>query len=384
MTGNEEDIVALRLLHTADWHLGAPFQSFPERYRTKLKRARLDVLDDIFGTADRERVDAILCAGDLFDAPEPGDAWWKALLKKLRALPWSDRRTVFLLPGNHDPFLTTSVWAPSHPFRQGLPDFVEVVDRPGFEAPIGENAVLYSSPCEAVSSSKDLAKALPKREPDDNRIRVGMVHGMTFDFDGHQSNYPIERDVAADRGFDYLALGDTHSFGNKASPGKPPMVYPGTPEPTSFRERDPGHVALVFITRRRRVMFEKKPVARWRWRTEQVDTIEDLRRLDQDDLKQTVLRLQLSGHFQPDAFHEAEKLLEKLAGDELNDGAAGGLLREGALELDPSDVSTFFEASPTEIRQTAQRLEEIRAGGGHEGEVAERALMQLYRLARSV
>ncbi len=383
MTGDEEDHVALRLLHTADWHLGAPFQSFPERYRTKLKRARLDVLDDIFGTADRERVDAVLCAGDLFDAPEPGDAWWKAVLKKLNALAWGAHRPIFLLPGNHDPLLSTSVWAPSHPFRQGLPDFVKVIDRPGFEASLGENAVLYASPCEAVSSSKDLALELPKRAPDDDRIRVGMVHGMTFDFDGHQSNYPVAKDVAADRGFDYLALGDTHSFRDKASPGKPPMVYPGAPEPTSFGEKDAGNVVLVFITRRRRVRFERKPVARWRWRTEKVDTIEGLRRLAQDDLRQTVLRLQLSGALQPDAFHEAENILEALAGDELSDGAAGALLREGDIDLDPGDVTTFFAESPEEIRLAAAKLEEVRSGGGHEGEVAERALMKLYRLARS-
>ena len=33
----------LRLLHTADWHLGRRFPSFPEEAQKKLSRARMDV-----------------------------------------------------------------------------------------------------------------------------------------------------------------------------------------------------------------------------------------------------------------------------------------------------------------------------------------------------
>jgi len=33
----------LRLLHTADWHLGRRFPSFPEDGQKKLSRARMDV-----------------------------------------------------------------------------------------------------------------------------------------------------------------------------------------------------------------------------------------------------------------------------------------------------------------------------------------------------
>lgn len=383
MTPEGEDSVALRILHTADWHLGVNYQSFDEIYRNKLRRSRLDVLDEIFGTAERERVDVVLCAGDLFDSPEPGEKWWKPVLKKLGALSWSGVRKVFMLPGNHDPLLPTSVWAASHSFRQQLPDFVTVIDKVGFEASIGDNAVLYSSPCMDRSFSADQAAALPKRESGDERIRIAMVHGMTFDLEGHQGNFPIGEDVASERGFDYLALGDTHGYRNVASQGKAPMVYPGTPEATTFGEKDPGHIVVVLIKRSRRVSFEQRLVGRWTWRSESVSSIDELRRLARDDLRQTVLSLTVAGHFQPAEFREAEEIFERLCGNELDDGISGAVrLDRGGMKLDNTDIDSVFTDAPHEFLVAAKRLAEIQAEGGHDAAVAERAILKLCAIAR--
>ena len=40
-----EDDVALKILHTADWHLGMGFGAFGEEDERKLTRARLQVVD---------------------------------------------------------------------------------------------------------------------------------------------------------------------------------------------------------------------------------------------------------------------------------------------------------------------------------------------------
>ena len=34
----------------------------------------------------------------------------------------------------------------------------------------------------------------------------------TFDMPGYQTNFPIARDATAQRGLDYLAVGDTHGY----------------------------------------------------------------------------------------------------------------------------------------------------------------------------
>src|SRR5688572_4144450 len=114
-----EDEVVLKLLHTADWHLGRRFRSFSSEQERELTRARLAVLDRVFGVAERYAVDAVLCAGDLFDEPLPPDIWWKELAERLARRAWKER-PVFLLPGNHDPLLSDSIWAPDHKFRSVL------------------------------------------------------------------------------------------------------------------------------------------------------------------------------------------------------------------------------------------------------------------------
>ena len=83
-----DDEVALRILHTADWHLGKRFVSFDDVYRPKLTRARLDVIDRILSCAESNRVNAVLCAGDLFDQPNPEEMWWKGLAEKFTKRNW--------------------------------------------------------------------------------------------------------------------------------------------------------------------------------------------------------------------------------------------------------------------------------------------------------
>ena len=161
MTDWEADVV-LKILHTADWHLGLRFPAFDAEDARKLERARLDAVERVLLEAEHHGVDAVLCAGDLFDGPHPSRDWTQALAKLLARFSWSDR-PVFLLPGNHDPLLAGSPYEPGSEFRRALPDFVHVVDRDDFEHPLGDGAVLYAAPCRSQAGQKDLALALPDR-----------------------------------------------------------------------------------------------------------------------------------------------------------------------------------------------------------------------------
>src|SRR6266404_3823322 len=106
----ESGEVVLRLLHTADWHLGRRFPSFPEEGQKKLSRARMDVVATILDVARRNSVNAILCVGDIFDDPEPSPDFWEGLAKTFQART-GPHPPVFLIPGNHDPLTPESVWS---------------------------------------------------------------------------------------------------------------------------------------------------------------------------------------------------------------------------------------------------------------------------------
>ena len=178
----------LKLLHTADWHLGRRFPSFPEDAQKRLSRARMDVVGRILEVARRHGVNAVLCAGDLFDEPTPIADFWEGLAKTFQDYR-GPQVPVFLVPGNHDPLTPESVWAAHHPFRSRLPKWVHVVDRDDFSYDVTPDAVLYARPCRSKAGEIDLALALPAREGGDTRIRIGCVHGCTFDIDGYQTNF---------------------------------------------------------------------------------------------------------------------------------------------------------------------------------------------------
>src|SRR5207302_257632 len=109
----------LKILHTADWHVGRSFGQFEPDDARKLARDRLSVIDRILGLADQYDVDAVLCAGDLFDSPCPEEDWWVSLAASFRRQKtW--KRPVVLLPGNHDPLMENSVYHESHRFRRDL------------------------------------------------------------------------------------------------------------------------------------------------------------------------------------------------------------------------------------------------------------------------
>src|SRR5262249_48092924 len=157
--------------------------------------------------------------------PDPGKDWWGGLANSFgRRKAWT--RPVVLLPGNHDPLTKDSVYNANHRFRKDLPPWVHVVDRDNFELELCHDAVVYAAPCRSTAGDKDLALSLPSRAEGDPRIRIGLVHGSTFDIPGYATNFPISREAPQVRGLDYLALGDTHSFREIAKGAVAPIVYP--------------------------------------------------------------------------------------------------------------------------------------------------------------
>lgn len=382
MNGEEEDDVALTLVHTADWHLGRRFLQFHGESRRKLSQARLEVVERLLDEADHARADAVLCAGDLFDEARPEEIWWQGLSRVLSQPRWASR-PIFLLPGNHDPLMPGSVWEEGHPFRSGLPPNVHVVDRDDFAWELKEGAVLHAAPCRSFSTTRDLAMSLPARAPGDDRIRIGMVHGSTFDMKGCQANFPIAKDAVTQRGFDYLAIGDTHSFRVVPPDAEPPTVYPGAPEPTSFEEDDAGHVALVLVTRRRTSRLKKIPVARWHWERKSVRSMDALRALERrNDLGDRVLALTVEMTLPPERVEEAERILHELEGTEAMKGRVGVLLLEKTLRVDVTDAHLLFENLPEPLKLAATRLQDVARSESRDGEVARRALLRLYELAR--
>jgi exonuclease SbcD len=88
-------VVAVRILHTSDWHLGRSF------HRVGLLDAQAAFVDHLLDTVESEQVDLVVVSGDLYDrALPPVDA--VELADEALARLAASRATVVVTSGNHD------------------------------------------------------------------------------------------------------------------------------------------------------------------------------------------------------------------------------------------------------------------------------------------
>lgn len=112
--------MTFRILHVADLHLDAPFAWATARSARLRRRNRRETLSRILQLAGDERVDALFCAGDLFEHERVSPD----TVEFLRASFARTDISIFLAPGNHDwysassPYATVE-WSPNvHLFRE--------------------------------------------------------------------------------------------------------------------------------------------------------------------------------------------------------------------------------------------------------------------------
>ena len=86
----------IKILHTADWHLGKKLDSF-----SRLEEQVL-VMNEIVEIADQQQVDLVLIAGDLFDNFNPSVEAVELFYKTLKRLSNNGKRPVVAISGNHD------------------------------------------------------------------------------------------------------------------------------------------------------------------------------------------------------------------------------------------------------------------------------------------
>ena len=86
----------MRVLHTADWHLGRTL----EGHSRQEEQERM--VDELCAIARDEAIDLVLIAGDIFDTYNPPAAAEELYCKALARLGDGGRRVVVVIAGNHD------------------------------------------------------------------------------------------------------------------------------------------------------------------------------------------------------------------------------------------------------------------------------------------
>src|SRR5262245_13296485 len=195
----------MRFLHAADLHLGLRVTRFSKEVNDKVQEARFRALDAILSVAKEQIVELLLVAGDLFDDNHVDLTTSRRALEMLESLG----KPVYVLPGNHDPLTPDSVWErPPWNRTNGSP--VQVL-RSAQPILLKADVTRYPCPLTRKTSLDDPTAWIPRRDPGDSTIRIGVAHGSLRDRDNLPADdHLIDRFVVDERGLDYLALGHWH------------------------------------------------------------------------------------------------------------------------------------------------------------------------------
>jgi exonuclease SbcD len=258
----------MKILHTADWHVGKVLKNQPRIDEQKV------VLRDLVRVADDEDVDLVIVAGDLFETAAPNPQAQSLVMRTLMDLRGGDREVV-VLAGNHDNArLVQEVYRPVLG-QLGL-HVVGTPQRPDSGGTItldvrsGEQAVVAALPFLSHRIAVRAAEVLlhdPSRHNQDyaNRVKAiiamlcagftsGSVNLVTTHATllggrwggGERSVQLLGYEVPPDAfpsSTHYAALGHLHRY--QQIDGPCPIAYSGSPIALDFGEEANEPVALI-------------------------------------------------------------------------------------------------------------------------------------------
>jgi exonuclease SbcD len=291
----------LRLLATADLHLGMRFAGFPEA-QANLAEARFTALERLVEQANAAGCRLFLIAGDLFERPNLPQ---REVLRAANILDQFQGELAAVLPGNHDYFTgeSGSLWKS---FRERAGDRVLLLDRPQVYdlRHYGLEVLLYPGPCTSRHSPRHaLDWIAPHQGPDDDLLRIGLAHGSIEGFspDLEGEYCPMRVPELEALGLDLWIVGHTHRPYPSPPSADARLFIPGVPEPDGFACRHQGSAWLLNLGGDRRVRSELLRTGTYSFRREELDlapgcdAVERLAALRAPEAANTLLRLKLKG-----------------------------------------------------------------------------------------
>ena len=232
--------MGLKILHSADWHMGSSFASFPEAERDFLRRQQKKLPAMITEVCRRERCDLVLLAGDIFDGPVSRDC-----LETVQQALEDCGVPVFVSPGNHDPLTPGSPW-----LEAAWPENVTVFPRgitgialPELDCRIW-GAGYDSMDCPA------LLEGFRAEGPE--TYQIGLFHGDPVTA---QSPYcPVTARQIRESGLTYLALGHVHKTGSLTC-GDTLCAWPGCPMGRGLDETGEKGICIVSLEEAAKAAF---------------------------------------------------------------------------------------------------------------------------------
>ena len=215
----------LKFIHAADFHLDSAFGALPARQAAARRRECRETLFRLADYVNREGIQLVLLAGDLFDS----DSAFRETGEQLAQALGRMEARVFIAPGNHDCVTGNSPWQtvewPENVtvFREDRMTAAEVP-----ELGVTVHGAAFTAPEQAAGLLTGFTA------PADGKLHIGLLHG---ELEPAEARYgPIRREEIAASGLAYLALGHIHKRTEPLTFGKTVCAWPGCLEGRGFDE----------------------------------------------------------------------------------------------------------------------------------------------------
>jgi DNA repair protein SbcD/Mre11 len=268
----------LRIIHTADVHLGARHDDLGEQASAQRER-QFAAFAATVDLALAEKVDLVLIAGDLFDSNVQPRRSVERVAAQLKRLAGGKIRTV-IVPGTHDAYDRSSIYRAYDlkALSGSTPDddWVTILtpDLPRIHLPACDVVIhgpVFATKRAPHSPLLDLDVASHKATA---TWQVGVLHGsVAIPGKTERDDVVVTTEEIGASGLDYLALGHWHSA-RQGKAGGVSFAYSGAPEPVALNQDRAGrvlHVQLEDTGSGRKVTLTERPVGKTRFEKLELD-----------------------------------------------------------------------------------------------------------------
>jgi DNA repair exonuclease SbcCD nuclease subunit len=295
--------MSIRIIHTADNHIGLPFKQYPGEVADRLIEERFLALERRVALAHKSHF--FVVAGDLFDSTRVKASDIEKAAALLRGFAGE---AVIVVPGNHDHFANseTEVWKR---FRKAIEAdaHIDLLVAPAVKSYDVEGQAVHFFPCACPSKTgaeSTIGWVAEAASHQATGLRIGIAHGnvtgLGLDAEGQYFN--MEPAALEAAGMATWLLGHIHvPFPTSESGERSPYFMAGTHTPDSLRCRHAGSAWSIDCDGDRVKRYERLApggIAFRRLEQELVsaeDVADLVRTCEALDTGSTILDLQLSG-----------------------------------------------------------------------------------------
>lgn len=314
--------MSLKIMLTADVHLGKKFANYPPDIQEDLINARFETLKNIVRKANEKTCDMLVVSGDLFDRINTVE---KDIIKAADIIQEFEGNLTLVLPGNHD-YFTDNTNKPWSVFSDHCGDRTLILGQAGLYnlSNFDIDANIYAGPCNSKHSEKNNLGWISEKEKDLSvNYHIGVAHGSLEGVspDSDSKYFPMTLDELEDFGLDLWLLGHTDRLYYPEIAGKLSRIFfPGTPEPNAFNCSHEGNVWLIELNDEKEVSTELIKVGTFKFiydehtLNDEDDLIKLISKYTDNNYKNSLCKIKLYGKVEEELFSQigdAENTIRK-------------------------------------------------------------------------